>query len=302
MSLAYVSAARVQLAEGQFSVSVRRPAPEPHPIAPAHRRTSRRRRAGHDGARDRHAAARHGQGTFRHGERHVHRFRRRPNVTPKSRASSARCSSARTTGRRRSTIRSPRWCSIGISNRSTACAATSSPATSPSSRTTATSSTTRSRRASSSRCSRSSIASSSAIASAWLTRSSSLKTEPDFTLDETFEFDRENAPWADLGRRAERALAPARQERRGVADAHRQDLGRNARHPAEALRARAQAHRAGHERRHVREFHELVRARVRPALELFLAAQFRGIPHPDEPVLRGHRRFAAARSTTTSRS
>ena len=36
------------------------------------------------------------------------------------------------------------------------------------------------------------------------------------------------------------------------------------------------------------------------ALELFLGAQFRGIQHSDEPELRGHRRLAAARPTTTS--
>ena len=78
------------------------------------------------------------------------------------------------------------------------------------------------------------------------TRSRCSSTEPDFTIDETFEFDREDAPWAASRRRAERALAQARQERRAVADARRQDLARGARHPAQALRARAQAHRAGH--------------------------------------------------------
>ena len=41
------------------------------------------------------------------------------------------------------------------------------------------------------------------------------------------------------------------------------------------------------------DFMERVRPRVRPPLELFLAAQFRGIPHPDESLLRGHRRVAA---------
>ncbi len=66
-----------------------------------------------------------------------------------------------------------------------------------------------------------------------------LKTEPDFTVDESFEFDRAKAPWAkspeelnDIWRR--RVKNDAR-----VADAHRKDLARDARHPAEALRARA---------------------------------------------------------------
>ena len=34
---------------------------------------------------------------------------------------------------------------------------------------------------------------------------------------------------------------------------------------------------------------------LRSALELLLAAQLRGIPHPDEPLVRGHRCIAAAR-------
>ena len=41
-----------------------------------------------------------------------------------------------------------------------------------------------------------------------------LDEEPDFTLDESFEFDREKAPWAANQRRTRRNLAQAREERR----------------------------------------------------------------------------------------
>ncbi len=156
----------------------------------------------------------------------------RPSVTPRSPGWSAACSSVPITGRRRSTTRSRRWCSTATSNRSTAAAATSWRATSRNSRSTATNSTTRSPPASSSPPSPSSTGSSNATASAWRYALKLLDTEPDFTLDETFEFDREHAPWADLAGRTRRALAQARQERRPVADAHGQDLGRNARRPA----------------------------------------------------------------------
>ena len=54
-----------------------------------------------------------------------------------------------------------------------------------------------------------------------------LDKEPDWTLNETFEFDREKAPWAALPGRARRLLAQARQERRAVAAADRQELGRS---------------------------------------------------------------------------
>ncbi len=43
---------------------------------------------------------------------------------------------------------------------------------------------------------RSSTGSSSATASAWRYAIKLLETEPDFTVDESFEFDREHAPWA----------------------------------------------------------------------------------------------------------
>ena len=218
-----------------------------------------------------------------------------PSARARLRGSWAACSSARTIGRRRSTTRFPRWCSTATSSRSTATAAISSPATSPNSSATATSSTTPSPPASSTPRSPSTTASRPATANAWRFALESLKTEPDFTLDETFEFDREQGALGQEHGRAGRDLAQARQERRAVADADRQDLARDARRAAEALRARGQAQRAGHVGRRVRELHERVRARVRPALELLLAAQLRGIPHPDEPVLRGHRRVAAGR-------
>ena len=56
-----------------------------------------------------------------------------------------------------------------------------------------------------------------------------LEHEPDLTIDEDFEFDRKDAPWAKIARRARRALAQARQERRRVAAARRQEAGTTAR-------------------------------------------------------------------------
>ena len=132
-------------------------------------------------------------------------------------------------------------------------AATSSPPTSPTSSATATSSTTRSPAAGSSRRSRSSTASRLRSRERMKFALAVLEKEPDFTLDESFEFDRRKAPWAQRPRGARRAVAQARQERRDLADARRQDLARGARRAAQALRARRQAQRADHRRRRVRE-------------------------------------------------
>ena len=60
------------------------------------------------------------------------------------------------------------------------------------------------------------------------------------------EFDREHAPWPATQADDRRAVAQARQERRAVADADRQDLAGGGRHAAQALRAGAQARRSGH--------------------------------------------------------
>ena len=92
----------------------------------------------------------------------------------------------------------------------------------------------------------------------------------------------------------ERIVAQARQERRAVAGDRRQAMARGGRRAAQALRARGQAHGPEQARRRVRGLHERLRAVARSALELFLGAQLRGIQHPDEPELRGHRRLAAA--------
>ena len=75
-----------------------------------------------------------------------------------------------------------------------------------------------------------------------------------------FEFDREKAPWPATAARDERAVAQAREERRAVAGAHRQDVDGSLRHPAQALRARAQARRPDLAGRRVRESDERVRA------------------------------------------
>ncbi len=69
----------------------------------------------------------------------------------------------------------------------------------------------------------------------------SLATEPDFTLDESFEFDREHAPWA-----ASAAELDELWRKRVKNDALSLMLtdktwAEDARHPAEALRARRQA-------------------------------------------------------------
>ena len=103
------------------------------------------------------------------------------------------------------------------------------------------------------------------------------------------------APWPrDAGGDAG-AVAQARQERRAVAHVDRQAVAGSLRAAAQALRARVEARRPDHSRGRVREPDERVRALVRSALELLLAAQLGGVPHPDEPQLRGHRRLAAAR-------
>ena len=255
--------------------------------------TRRGRRAGDHGARDRHAAARHGQGALRHGQCHGQPTSPRPNGTPRSRDWSARMFER--SHYRQAPVNDPvsslvldRYLESLDGMRSYFLASDiaefekyryelddaittgklepgvrdlqSLPAAQPRAH------GVRARSSSTPSPTSSSTRSSSSIAS---TRRGRRR------------------------RRTQRTLAQARQERRAVADAHRQDVGRSARHPEEALRAGRQALRADHGRRRVRELHERVRARVRPALELFLAAQFRGIPHPDEPLVRGHRCVAA---------
>ena len=123
-----------------------------------------------------------------------------------------------------------------------------------------------------------------------------LDKEPDWTLNETFEFDREKAPWAAIASRARRAAgASASRTTRCRCMLTGKTWDEAAKLLQEALRDHAQARRPGERRRRVRVADELLRARLRSALQLFLAAQLRGIPHPDEPQLRRHRRVAAAR-------
>ena len=95
-------------------------------------------------------------------------------------------------------------------------------------------------------------------------------------------------------RRDERAVAQAGQERCAFAHHHRQAVARGGRHLEEALRARGEAHGPEQARRCVRGVHERLRAVPGSAFELLLRAQLRGIQHPDEPLLRGHRGIAAA--------
>ncbi len=69
-----------------------------------------------------------------------------------------------------------------------------------------------------------------------------LDKEPDWTLNESFEFDREKAPWRQHQRRTRRLVAQAREERRAVADAHRQGLAEDFRSAARsATRLRSSA-------------------------------------------------------------
>ena len=121
-----------------------------------------------------------------------------------------------------------------------------------------------------------------------------LKTEPDWTLERDLRVRPQQGAVAGRPGHHGRAVAQARQERRPVADAHRQELAGGRRDAAQALRAGAEARRPGDLGGRVREPDERLRARLRSALELLLAAQLRGVPHPDEPELRRHRRLAAA--------
>ena len=126
-----------------------------------------------------------------------------------------------------------RRCTTATWTSSTASAATSSRATSRSSRhyrlQVRRHDPHRRRRA---RRTRSSRASSSATASASIRDLRCSKTEPDWTVNESFEFDREKAAVARERGRDERAVAQAREERRPVADAHRQDVAGSRGHPA----------------------------------------------------------------------
>ncbi len=112
-----------------------------------------------------------------------------------------------------------------------------------------------------------------------------LKSEPDFSVDEAFEFDRAKAPWAksneelnEIWRRRVKNDAVSLMLTEKTWPETRDILQKR----YERVR---QAHRTGHQRRHLRSVHELVRPCLRSALQLFLAAQLRGIPHPDEPFV-----------------
>ena len=72
-----------------------------------------------------------------------------------------------------------------------------------------------------------------------------LDTEPDFTVDEEFRFDRTEAPWGDLDGGTRRNLAQARQERCAEPGARGQDMGRSAGNARETLQAIHQACRPG---------------------------------------------------------
>ena len=122
-----------------------------------------------------------------------------------------------------------------------------------------------------------------------------LAKEPDWTLKENFEFDREKAPWPASTEELDELWRKRVKNDALSLIADGQDLAGGDRYAAQALRARAEALRPGDGRRGVRESHERLRAHLRSALQLLLGAQLRGIPHPDEPQLRGHRRDAADR-------
>ena len=64
-------------------------------------------------------------------------------------------------------------------------------------------------------------------------------TEPDWTLDESFEFDREKAPWPATSQELDELWRKRVKNDGAVAAAYRQDLGRSRRDAAQALRARA---------------------------------------------------------------
>ena len=122
-----------------------------------------------------------------------------------------------------------------------------------------------------------------------------LETEPDYKLDETYRLGSQRAALARVALRDRRSLAPERQERRPAPHAHGQDMDRDCRDPEGALRALVQARHAAHARRRVRDVHERRRAQHGSALELSVAAPERGVSDSDEPVVRRHRRVAAAR-------
>ena len=122
-----------------------------------------------------------------------------------------------------------------------------------------------------------------------------LATEPDYTLDETFQWDRSELPW------------PASDDE--IAEVWRKNVksdglrlmltGKTWAEAAEiaqgALRAFVPPHHAAHDRRRFRNLHERRRAQHGSALELSVAAPERGVSDSDEPVVRRHRRVAAAR-------
>ena len=122
-----------------------------------------------------------------------------------------------------------------------------------------------------------------------------LATEPDYTARRNVPMGSQRVALAGYRCRDQRGLAQERQERRPAADADGQDLGRGRRDPQGALRALLQAHHAAHDRRRLRDVHERRRSQHGSAFELFVAAAERGVSDPDEPVVRRHRRVAAAR-------
>ena len=121
-----------------------------------------------------------------------------------------------------------------------------------------------------------------------------LDKEPDWTIDETFEFDREKAPWAATSAELDE-LWRKRVKNDGLSLLL---TGKTWDEASKLLQKRYESTLKRVDqvscRRRVRDPHEFVRAHLRSALQLFLAAQLRGIPHPDEPQLRRHRCVAAA--------
>ncbi len=89
-----------------------------------------------------------------------------------------------------------------------------------------------------------------------------LDVEPDFTIDESFRFDRTDEGWpASVDELHELWRKRVKNEALSLR-ARRQDLARGERGAAQALRARGEAHRADHCGRRVRDLHECVLARV----------------------------------------
>ncbi len=110
-----------------------------------------------------------------------------------------------------------------------------------------------------------------------------LAKKPDFDIDESYNFDREKEPWpANAAEMNELWRKRVKNDALSLVTAGQAVAG-GGRHSAQALRARGQAHGPEQARRRVRGVHERLRAVPRSAFELFLAAQLRGIQHPDEP-------------------